>query len=72
SDDYTPSAIASKISSVTNDEINKKKLNAHKHAYKLSAETTYNKIREAVKELLNSDLVVVSKKSKNTLLSDKA
>lgn len=53
SDDFEPASIAAKIKNVTHEEINQKKLNAHTHAYELSAETTYFKIRKAINELVN-------------------
>lgn len=57
SDDFEPASVARKIAAVTADEINKKKQNAHKHAFELSAEQTYIKIRAAVEKLLTTDSV---------------
>ena len=53
-DDYSPEAVAKKIKNLSFEEIFNCKLNSHKHAMELSAESNQKKILEIVKaQLLN-------------------
>ena len=54
-EDFDPVNVANKIKNITNEELNQKKLNAHKNAHGLAAEVNYKIIKDAVAALLSSN-----------------
>ena len=66
-DDFEPKSVAAIIRNVTAQEINQKKSNTHQHAYELSAEINYKKMKAAVDSLLMKEEKKISMRRSNKI-----
>lgn len=57
SEDFNPASVAGKIKNITRENINNIKINVHQHAYTLSAEINYAKMKETVDSVFHKKII---------------